>query len=161
MWRIIIKLNRKLQWEWHTQNEDGKLRPDWGFKLWDFTKVVNTGVICQVRSLRKKSLDNLWGRQMFCTWESGSKVLLALQEHGEEINVKGLLDSGHFSCPATPVQLLPLMCCSKDKHRSGEDSSVRWESTAKGALSANPLKVRGESKLCQRGIWTDLSLCCS
>lgn len=52
--------------EWHMQNEDVKLRPDWEFKLRDLTKVANTGVICQVRSLRKKSLDNL-GRQMFCT----------------------------------------------------------------------------------------------
>lgn len=109
------------------QNEGGKLRPDWEFKLQDLTEVVNTGVICQTRSLRKESLDNLWGRQMFCTWESGFKVLLALQGYRKEINVKGLLDLGHFSfsCPATPVQLLPLLCCSKDKHRSGEDSSGR------------------------------------
>lgn len=49
------------------QNEAGKLRPDWESELQDLTKVVNTGVICQARSLRKESLDDLWGRQMFCT----------------------------------------------------------------------------------------------
>lgn len=157
---IIIKLNRKLLWEWYMQNEVGKLGPDWKFKLWDLTKVVNTGVICQVRSLRKKSLNNLWGRQMFCTWESDLRFYWHLGTWRRD-KCKSLLGSGHLSCPAAPIQFLPLLCCSKGKHRSGEDSSVRWDSTAKWGLSVNPLKVREESKLCQRGAGIDLSLCCN